>query len=160
TVMDIVYNPLETRLLKEAREAGCRTVRGVEMFLQQAVGQFELWTRQAAPVEVMRSVLEGELKPREGGRPTGQEPVAGSGPAGETTPGVGVCNEQRSDLLSRHGQEQRRASPGAAVEMAGHLDRCRDHQEGGPLRPRHYSKSWLGLFSGRGIEDLPARGRQ
>jgi shikimate dehydrogenase len=58
TVMDIVYNPLETRLLKEARQAGCRTVRGVEMFLQQAVGQFELWTQQPAPVGVMRSVLE------------------------------------------------------------------------------------------------------
>ena len=57
TVMDIVYNPLETRLLKDARRAGCRTIRGLEMFLQQAVGQFELWTRQPAPVEVMRAVL-------------------------------------------------------------------------------------------------------
>jgi len=58
TVMDIVYNPLETRLLKEARQAGCRTVRGVEMFLYQAVEQFELWTQQPAPVGIMRSVLE------------------------------------------------------------------------------------------------------
>jgi shikimate dehydrogenase len=59
TVMDIVYNPLETHLLKAARRAGCRTIRGLEMFLQQAVGQFELWTQQPAPVEVMRAVLEG-----------------------------------------------------------------------------------------------------
>lgn len=58
TVMDIVYNPLETRLLKDARQAGCRTVRGLEMFLHQAVGQFELWTKQPAPVAVMRAVLE------------------------------------------------------------------------------------------------------
>jgi len=58
TVMDIVYNPLETRLLKEACQTGCRTVRGVEMFLHQAVGQFELWTQQPAPVGIMRSVLE------------------------------------------------------------------------------------------------------
>jgi shikimate dehydrogenase len=58
TVMDIVYNPLETRLLTEARQAGCRTVRGIEMFLHQAAGQFELWTQQPAPVGVMRSVLE------------------------------------------------------------------------------------------------------
>ena len=58
TVMDIVYNPLETRLLTEARQAGCRIVRGIEMFLHQAVGQFELWTQQPAPVGVMRSVLE------------------------------------------------------------------------------------------------------
>jgi len=62
TVMDIVYNPLETRLLKAARRAGCRTIRGLEMFLQQAVGQFELWTQQPAPVEVMRSVLERHLR--------------------------------------------------------------------------------------------------
>jgi shikimate dehydrogenase len=62
TVMDIVYNPLETRLLTEARRAGCRTVRGLEMFLHQAVGQFELWTQQPAPVGVMRSVLEGSFK--------------------------------------------------------------------------------------------------
>ena len=89
TVMDIVYNPLETRLLKAASRAGCRTIRGLEMFLQQAVGQFELWTQQPAPVAVMRAVLEKHLT-REGARPTGQEPgSAGSGRAGATTPGAG-----------------------------------------------------------------------
>jgi shikimate dehydrogenase len=59
--MDIVYNPLETRLLREAKAAGCRTIRGLEMFLHQAVAQFELWTGQAAPVEVMRAVLESRF---------------------------------------------------------------------------------------------------
>lgn len=61
TVMDIVYNPLETRLLREAKAAGCRTIRGLEMFLHQAAAQFELWTGQAAPVDVMRSVLESRF---------------------------------------------------------------------------------------------------
>lgn len=61
TVMDIVYNPLDTRLLKEAREAGCPTIRGLEMFLHQAVAQFELWTGQPAPVPVMRQVLESKF---------------------------------------------------------------------------------------------------
>jgi len=61
TVMDIVYNPLETRLLREARAAGCRTIRGLEMFLNQAAAQFELWTGQAAPTDVMRSVLESRF---------------------------------------------------------------------------------------------------
>jgi shikimate dehydrogenase len=56
-VMDIVYNPLDTRLLQDAREAGCRTIQGIEMFLHQAVGQFEQWTGQEAPVEIMRKVL-------------------------------------------------------------------------------------------------------
>jgi shikimate dehydrogenase len=61
TVMDIVYNPLETRLLREAKAAGCKTIRGVEMFLNQAVGQFELWTGKPAPVAVMRTVLESRF---------------------------------------------------------------------------------------------------
>jgi len=61
TVMDIVYNPLETRLLREAKEAGCRTIRGLEMFLNQAMAQFELWTGQPAPADVMRTVLESRF---------------------------------------------------------------------------------------------------
>jgi shikimate dehydrogenase len=61
TVMDIVYNPLDTRLLREAKAAGCKTIRGLEMFLHQAMAQFELWTGRAAPVEVMRAVLESRF---------------------------------------------------------------------------------------------------
>lgn len=61
TVMDIVYNPLDTRLLMDAKAAGCRTIRGIEMFLNQAVGQFELWTKQKAPIDVMRQVLESRF---------------------------------------------------------------------------------------------------
>lgn len=57
TVMDIVYNPLNTRLLQDAQAAGCRTIQGINMFLYQAVGQFELWTGKSAPLEVMRHVL-------------------------------------------------------------------------------------------------------
>lgn len=61
TVMDIVYNPVETRLLREARAAGCRIICGIEMFLNQAVAQFELWTKQVAPADVMRAVLESRF---------------------------------------------------------------------------------------------------
>jgi shikimate dehydrogenase len=61
TVMDIVYNPLETRLLREAKATGCKTIRGLEMFLNQAVAQFELWTGQTAPADVMRAVLESRF---------------------------------------------------------------------------------------------------
>jgi shikimate dehydrogenase len=61
TVMDIVYNPRETRLLKEAKAAGCRTIPGFEMFLHQAAAQFELWTNQPAPTDVMRTVLESRF---------------------------------------------------------------------------------------------------
>jgi len=62
TVMDIVYNPRETRLLQDAKAAGCRTIPGLEMFLNQAVMQFELWTNTQAPVDVMRQVLESRFQ--------------------------------------------------------------------------------------------------
>ncbi len=60
-VFDIVYNPLKTRFLHEAEAAGCRTIQGVEMFIYQAVFQFELWTGRKAPVEVMRRVVMESL---------------------------------------------------------------------------------------------------
>jgi 3-dehydroquinate dehydratase/shikimate dehydrogenase len=52
-VFDMVYEPRETPLLRAAREAGCRTIDGVEMLVAQAVGQFEAWTGVPAPVEEM-----------------------------------------------------------------------------------------------------------
>jgi shikimate dehydrogenase len=56
-VMDIVYAPLETRMLREAKAAGCLTIDGLQMLLHQGAAQFELWTGQAAPLEVMRREL-------------------------------------------------------------------------------------------------------
>lgn len=61
-VMDIVYAPLETRLLREASEAGCTVINGLAMLLYQGVAQFELWTGQDAPVDVMRNVLYERMK--------------------------------------------------------------------------------------------------
>lgn len=61
-VMDIVYNPFETRLLKEAKQADCKTVPGLEMFLNQAVVQFELWTKKKAPKDLMRRILKQKLR--------------------------------------------------------------------------------------------------
>lgn len=60
-VFDIVYTPRETRLLKEAQAVGCKTIPGLEMFVNQAVIQFELWTGKSAPLDVMRKVVEGNL---------------------------------------------------------------------------------------------------
>ena len=60
-VFDAVYNPPVTRLLREAQAAGCITASGVDMFVGQAVAQFELWTGQPAPVEVMREVVMRRL---------------------------------------------------------------------------------------------------
>lgn len=60
-VMDIVYNPRETRLLQEAKAAGCNVVYGLEMLLNQGVLQFEAWTGEKAPTDVMRRALEEGL---------------------------------------------------------------------------------------------------
>lgn len=60
-VYDAVYNPAETRLLREARAAGCRTVAGIDHFIRQAVEQFELWTGRPAPIETMRCVVTEAL---------------------------------------------------------------------------------------------------
>jgi len=61
-VFDAVYNPIETRLLKEAADLGCPTVTGFEMFVRQAVAQFELWTGQDAPRELMAEVVRRRLE--------------------------------------------------------------------------------------------------
>lgn len=55
TVLDMVYDPLETRLLREAAAAGCVTINGLEMLLAQAAVQFETWTGCEAPAEAMRT---------------------------------------------------------------------------------------------------------
>ncbi len=60
-VFDAVYNPLETKLLRDARERGCITVSGLEMFVLQAARQFELFTGVPAPVDVMRDVVTRKL---------------------------------------------------------------------------------------------------
>ncbi|HEY5283280.1 MAG TPA: shikimate dehydrogenase, partial [Polyangia bacterium] len=60
-VFDAVYNPRRTLLLKDAAALGCRVVEGMEMFLGQAVVQFELWTGNTAPVGAMRRVIEARL---------------------------------------------------------------------------------------------------
>jgi shikimate dehydrogenase len=56
-VMDIVYSPLETRLLREAEAVGCITINGLAMLLYQGVAQFELWTGRDAPLAVMKQKL-------------------------------------------------------------------------------------------------------
>ena len=60
-VFDTVYNPLKTRLIREAEESGCPTVNGLEMFVNQAAAQFELWTGWKAPLDLMRKVASREL---------------------------------------------------------------------------------------------------
>jgi len=60
-VLDAVYEPRETRLLREAAEAGATTVDGAWMLLFQGVEAFELWTGRDAPVEAMNEALRASL---------------------------------------------------------------------------------------------------
>jgi len=64
-VFDMVYNPLETVLIRRAREQNKSVVPGIEMFVEQAVRQFEIWTSESAPRSVMeKAALEAlEQKP-------------------------------------------------------------------------------------------------
>jgi len=61
-IFDIVYTPLETKLLTEAKSRGLKVIPGVEMFVNQAALQFEHFTGVGAPVEVMRRVVMEHLK--------------------------------------------------------------------------------------------------
>jgi shikimate dehydrogenase len=60
-VMDIVYKPLETRLVREARLRGCRVIDGLQMLIHQGAAQFELWTGRPAPREVMARAAYNSL---------------------------------------------------------------------------------------------------
>jgi len=60
-VYDMIYRPAETRLLREARAAGCRVSNGMGMLLYQGASAFELWTGRPAPVDTMRLALEHNL---------------------------------------------------------------------------------------------------
>jgi shikimate dehydrogenase len=62
SVMDIIYNPLATRLLKDAKSVGAKVVSGIEMLLYQGAVAFEIWTNCPAPVEVMREAALNELE--------------------------------------------------------------------------------------------------
>jgi shikimate dehydrogenase len=61
-VMDIIYNPLETKLAKNAKLAGAKVVCGVEMLIYQGAASFEIWTACKAPVEVMRKAALNHLQ--------------------------------------------------------------------------------------------------
>ena len=60
-VMDIVYNPIETKLAKDAKAAGAKVVSGVEMLIYQGAASFEIWTGKSAPVDVMRQAALNHL---------------------------------------------------------------------------------------------------
>ncbi len=62
-VMDAIYTPETTLLIKEARQRGCHVITGVDMFVRQAALQFQLFTGQEPPLDLMRKVVKHALSP-------------------------------------------------------------------------------------------------
>jgi len=60
-VMDIIYNPLETKLAKDAKSKGAKVVSGIEMLVYQGAASFEIWTNQVAPIKAMKQAVLNKL---------------------------------------------------------------------------------------------------
>ncbi len=80
-VMDLIYNPARSRLLRDAEAAGCQVQNGELMLLHQGAAAFSLWTGQPAPLELMREKLAEGLA--EAGATAGGAADGGAGTAGE-----------------------------------------------------------------------------
>ena len=65
TVFDVVYNPIKTRLMAEAENAGAETISGLDMLVWQGALAFEMWTGRQAPVELMKEVTIEALQKHE-----------------------------------------------------------------------------------------------
>ena len=61
-VMDLIYRPFETKLLKLARKKGIATVSGFDMFLAQGFAQWEIWTKTRPPESAMRRAVLAALR--------------------------------------------------------------------------------------------------
>ncbi len=59
--IDLVYNPRPTRMLRDAAAAGCATLDGLDMLVEQAARQFEWWTGRKPSTEIMRAAAERRL---------------------------------------------------------------------------------------------------
>jgi len=62
TVMDIVYNPPETRLLREAKKKGCKTIDGVGMLVHQGAKSLNIWLGINPPIDIMKKTVISELR--------------------------------------------------------------------------------------------------
>ena len=84
-VLDLIYNPNPTRLMRESEAAGCTVMGGETMLLHQGAAAFELWTGRKAPLDLMRARLEEAIAAGASGAADGA-PVETAEPAAEPAP--------------------------------------------------------------------------
>ncbi|OIP90168.1 MAG: shikimate dehydrogenase [Syntrophaceae bacterium CG2_30_49_12] len=70
-VMDVIYNPVKTKLLRDAEDSGCITLSGLDMFVHQGAEQLKLWTGQEPPRDLMRQVVQERLIAKDRGSGAG-----------------------------------------------------------------------------------------
>ncbi len=113
-VFDLVYNPLETPLLRAAKAKGLGVISGVEMFVQQGARQFEIWTGKPAPEDEMLRVVLHAL--RQGSETQNETPAAGHESASGAPP-TPADTSRRTDTADREPAATRpRHNPAAPTE--------------------------------------------
>ena len=60
--MDIIYNPLKTKLLQDAEESGCSIISGLSMFVHQGAEQLKIWMNLQPPRDLMKKVILEKLR--------------------------------------------------------------------------------------------------
>ncbi len=105
-VFEMVYNPIETPLLRMAREKGLAVITGVEMFVQQGARQFEIWTGKPAPEEEMLRAVVHALRQRGG---------AGEGEGGQETEHAAATKVEGAAVKVK---EAKPGKPAAATKEA------------------------------------------
>jgi 3-dehydroquinate dehydratase/shikimate dehydrogenase len=93
-VFDLVYNPIETPLLRMARQKGIAVITGVEMFVQQGARQFEIWTGKPAPEEEMLRVVLHALRQGSEASAETQKPAMPSAPREVSTSAAATPSEK------------------------------------------------------------------
>ncbi len=113
-VFDMVYNPVQTRLLQMARAKGLATITGLEMFVQQGARQFEIWSGKPAPIEEMRGVVMKAL----GESASPEPPTPPPPPAVVETPKPTAPSHSNNGAGAKKAVPAKKAEPKVAKKSA------------------------------------------
>ncbi len=106
-VFDMVYDPMETPLVRTARQKGAQVITGAEMFVYQGAEQFQIWTGKPAPREEMMRVVLHALQQRAGAQPAS---AATARPAPEAAKPAGKSSEKPVKAVTAKAPQARAGS--------------------------------------------------